>query len=99
MADSYYPEDSKDESESMSEGADEKPAYESFLTGKSVLGGKEAKPGDEWVFKVVAVHDDEIEWTYATGEEKDEKKKSAMDESMSDMGKMAGMSEEGGGGY
>lgn len=94
MPEDYY---SMPDSESESEQTDkqEKAETETFLTAKSVLGGKEAEPGSEWIFRIVRMYDDEIEWEYATDDKKEKKDdkpepKSAMDESMDDMGKMAG---------
>ena len=87
MPDSYYP-DETDTSSGPEQSDDIKSTSETFLSPKSVLGGKKAEVGSEWVFKIVHIYDDEIEWEYATGEEKDNKK-SAMSESMDDMDKMA----------
>lgn len=39
---------------------------------KALLGGKEFKPGEEVVFKIVRFHDDSVEIAYATGEEEGE---------------------------
>lgn len=39
---------------------------------KSILAGKEFKPGEEVVLKIVAMHDDQVEVTYATGKGGDE---------------------------
>ena len=54
----------------------EAPAEESKPTTavlqKSILAGKEFKPGDEVILKIVAMHDGEVEVAYATGEEKSE---------------------------
>lgn len=62
----------------MKDGADEgeakeeQGAGESALIPKSLLAGKEFKPGDELVLKIRALHGDEVEVEYAT-EEKTEK--------------------------
>jgi hypothetical protein len=39
------------------------------LLPKSILMGKDFKPGEEIVLKIEAIHDDEVEVSYATGEE------------------------------
>lgn len=71
----------------------------SALLPKSVLGGKEFKPGEEVVLKIVHVYEDEVEVSYASekpeGEVEDEDEeepmpnRSTMDESMSGMDKIA----------
>ena len=45
---------------------------ETAILPKSILGGKEFKPGDEVVLKITAMHDDSVEVSYASekGEEK-----------------------------
>lgn len=61
--------------EGMAAGAKEPAEGESGETAllpKSILGGKEFKPGEEVVLKVVNVHDDQVEVAYATGESKEE---------------------------
>lgn len=42
----------------------EKPEGETALLSKSMFGGKDVEPGGECTFKVVAVHDDEVEVEY-----------------------------------
>lgn len=91
MPDSYYPEPTEDDSPKP-ESKGEEPDTETTLIPKTLLAGKEFKPGDEVIFKIVHMYDDEVEIAYATDEKKEEPK-SAMDESMDDMGKMA-MKEE-----
>ena len=39
------------------------------LLPKSILAGKEFKPGEEVVLKIVHIYGDEVEVAYATGEE------------------------------
>lgn len=41
---------------------------ETALLPKSILAGKEFKPGEEVVLKIVHIYDDEVEVEYATGE-------------------------------
>ena len=41
---------------------------ETALLPKTILAGKEFKPGDEVVLKIVAMHGDEVEVAYATEE-------------------------------
>lgn len=48
------------------------------LLPKSILAGKDFKPGEEIVLKIVAIHDDEVEVEYSYG---DEKKPSAPEKS------------------
>lgn len=48
------------------------------LIPKSLLAGKEFKPGEEIVMEIVHIYGDEVEIKYATG--KEEKKKSSMEE-------------------
>ncbi len=69
------------------------------LLPKSVLGGKEFKPGEEVVLEIVHVYEDEVEVKYAKEhpegevEEEDEDEpmpnRSTMDESMAGMDKIA----------
>lgn len=40
------------------------------LLPKSILMGKDFKPGDEIVLKIDAIHDDEVEVSYATEKKK-----------------------------
>lgn len=82
----YYPEPNEDQ-ESKPETKDENPETETALLPKSILAGKKFEVGEEVVFKIVHMYEDEVEVQYATGKE-DEKSKSAMDESMDDMDKM-----------
>lgn len=102
--DSYYPEDDSapstatDESPAP-EGEDgddqpkdgEKMEGETALLPKSILAGKDFKPGEEVVLKVVHLYDDEVEVAYATGKDEDENVNKgeptpAMDEAMDKMG-------------
>lgn len=75
---------------------DEKMEGDTALVPKSLLGGKTFNPGDEVVFKIVHIYDDEVEVEYSTGAE--EGKKNADDEgdgedmksAMDKIGSMAG---------
>lgn len=76
---SYYPDDSEpkemdpekdDGGSGMEEGG-----VQTALIPKSLLMGKEFNPGDEVVFEVVHLYEDEVEIKYATGEDKEHKKK------------------------
>jgi hypothetical protein len=52
----------------------------SALLPKSILAGKDFKVGEEVVLKIDAIHDDEIEVSYATGKSKEpDADESAMD--------------------
>jgi hypothetical protein len=61
---------------------------ETSLLPKSMFGKHDPEVGEEYVFKVVRLHEGEVEIAYATGEEKD-KEKSGMDDSMDAMDEMA----------
>lgn len=95
MAEEYYPQSNTEDQ------ADTAPAAEmdkgkddagdtSFLAPKSSFGGHEINPGDEFVFKVVKVYEDEVELEYAPEKPHDEsmEDKPAMNESMGEMDKM-----------
>lgn len=45
---------------------------ESALIPKSLLMGKDFNPGDEVVFKIVHIYEDEVEIQYATGGQEEE---------------------------
>jgi hypothetical protein len=90
----YYPEAQTD---TAAEGADnespksdkgEEYGGESALIPKALLAGKEFKPGEEVVFKIVHMYEDEVEIEYATDDKKDTKK-SNMDMAMDGMDAMA----------
>lgn len=49
---------------SHSEDDDQSPG-ETALLPKTILGGKDFQPGEEVVLKIVALHDDEVEVSYA----------------------------------
>lgn len=75
------------------DAGDEKTA----LLPKSVTGGKDFEPGDEIVLKVVAVHDDELEVSYATEKGESEGKPSSepsMDKAMDHNQSMASFMED-----
>ncbi len=61
------------------------------LLPKSILAGKEFKPGDEVVLKVVHLFDDEVEVSYATEKAGEKEEGSEMSKSM---GKMESMGSE-----
>jgi len=74
---SYYPEDTSgdeaapSETDSGVEGGDEQDTDEKMdgptaLIPKTLLAGKEFKPGEEVVMKIVHDHGDEVEIAYAT---------------------------------
>lgn len=77
MADSYYPEDDMAEDKSPP-AADESPeegaAPTTALLPKSILAGKDFKPGEEIVLKVTHVYDDEVAVEYAAAEPETEEK-------------------------
>lgn len=88
----YYPEDQTDttadtDSDDSGKGKDDY-GSESALIPKALLAGKDFKPGDEVVFKIVHMYEDEAEIAYSDGKD-DSEGKSTMDESMDKMDKMA----------
>ncbi len=62
---------------------------ESALIPTALLAGKDFKPGDEVVFKIVHMYEDEVEIEYAKDDSDNDKGKSTMDESMEKMDSMA----------
>lgn len=85
--------DYMDESEESGEPAQHDESKEdeggdSALLPKSLMAGKDFKPGDEIVLEVVKVYGDEFEVRYAQ-EKKPKSEKPAMDESMDSMNAMA----------
>jgi len=64
------PAQSSDTGEKPMDGEMEEEHETSALLPKSILAGKDFKVGEEVVLKIVAMHDDEIEVEYATGEAK-----------------------------
>ena len=74
-------------SDDMHEGEDtHEEGGETSLLPKSMFGKHEPKVGEEYVFKVVRLHEGEVEIEYATGKDKE---KSGMEESMEAMDGMA----------
>ena len=80
---SYYSDlESNDSSAPSSAESDEKDAkpkedknddMPTALVPKSLLAGKDFKPGEEIVFKIVHLYDDEVEIEYASSSKKDNK--------------------------
>ena len=58
---------SADEKEPHDDSKEEMDESPKGLLPKSILMGKEFKPGDEIVLKIDAIHNDEVEVSYATG--------------------------------
>lgn len=50
----------------------EKSEGQTAILPKSILAGKEFKPGEEVVLKIVAIHDNDVEVEYSHDEEKEE---------------------------
>lgn len=101
------PEDYYDQEEDMGSESEESASPEASQRGaseggetalipKSLLAGKEFQPGEEVVFQIVHIYEDEVEIQYATYEPKKEKGSSPMEESESQLDEMA-VSGEGGG--
>ncbi len=76
---SYYPSTDQDSAPSggaNTEREDTEDVAETALLPKSILAGKDFKPGDELVLEVVHLYDDEVEVKYASAEpEKEEEAK------------------------
>jgi len=73
---------------------EEEESQQSALLPKTVLGGKEFKPGDEVVLKIDHIYEDEVEVSYATAKEgKPPKPKSSMEHADDAMDRMATMKE------
>lgn len=96
----YYGE--SDEAIASAEGHDEggedkegiEDQGETALVPKSMFMGKELKPDDEFIFKIVKDHGEEVEIKYATGKEEEKPKRSQMEQSgdsLEKMGKPADM--------
>lgn len=61
-----------DEQPAMAQAEDRSPDGddgETAVLPKSILAGKDFKPGEEVVLKIVAIHDDSVEVAYATDDE------------------------------
>src|SRR5438105_633653 len=73
MAESYYPDTESDAGpDAGSSDRSPKPDMgesETALLPRSMFGGKEPKPGEEYIFKVEHIYSDEIEVSYSKGEE------------------------------
>lgn len=95
---SYYDDATDSASPSSSEGdekdtkskEDKKDDMPTALIPKSLLAGKDFKPGEEIVFKIVHLYDDEVEIEYASSskKEKDESSDSDSEEMSSAMDRM-----------
>jgi hypothetical protein len=70
MPESYYPNVGEDEPTEKPEatGNEDSAEVESALIPKSLLGGKEFKPGDEISLKVLHIYEDEVEVEYSKEE-------------------------------
>jgi len=56
------------------EGEGDESEYPRAVLPKSIMMGKDFKPGDEIVLKIDAIHDDEIEVSYAPAKESEQPK-------------------------
>lgn len=70
MADDYYA--AMDEPGEATEPQGEESEGATALLPKTVLGGKDFKPGEEVVLKITHVYEDEVEVEYATEKPKAE---------------------------
>ena|SRR6185295_13780135 len=95
----YYPDDGGDESapaETETRGGEESMEGETALLPTSILGGKEFKPGDEVVLRIVHMGDGEVEVAYAKDDKKGDdnmnsgEPKPEMDGAMGKLNSMAG---------
>lgn len=69
MADNYpdpYPDVGSKPADAESPPEQDEDVGETALLPKSILGGKDFKPGDEIVLKVEHIYDDEVEVSYAS---------------------------------
>lgn len=73
---SYYPSVGEEPAPkgAGSESQDSEDVAETALLPKSILAGKDFKPGDELVLEVVHLYDDEVEVKYASGESEEDEK-------------------------
>jgi hypothetical protein len=78
------------------EGEDEE--YPTAVLPKSILMGKEFKPGDEVVLRITEMHDDQVVVTYAPAEKEEGSKEKDEAEGEGEMAPTAGGGEAGGGG-
>lgn len=77
MAEDYYSDNPGPEGASKEEPKEEGGETErSYVLPKEVLMGKDFKPGDELVLKITAIHDDQIEVSYAPAKDQEEKSES-----------------------
>ena len=61
-----------DQAGTQDKAPDEQGGETTAVLPKEILGGKEFKPGDEVVLKILAIHDDSVEVTYAPEKGADE---------------------------
>lgn len=62
---------------------------ETFLVSKSNLGGTDPQPGDVCKFKVVRVHDDEVEFEWVSDDNKNEDSNPDMQKASGELDTMA----------
>lgn len=85
---------SRDTSPEAPEGGNEEPHDESGETAllpKSILAGKEFRPGEEVVLKIVRVHDDEVEVEYAPEKPKESESEQEPESADSEIDRMSMM--------
>lgn len=83
--------DDPSESPDTDKGAEDQEYETSALVPKSILGSKlgEFKVGDEVVFKIDAMHEDDLEISYATGKSESKDEGSTMDKAKAGIDKYA----------
>lgn len=81
--DEMYQKDSTPEKPDM-EDSDDESMEDSALVPKSLFGSKTPKPGDTCKFKVVHIHDDEVEIEYVKRHKDKEDKPESEDEDLGD---------------
>lgn len=68
----FYDDEPDDQHSTLKESEDEGASSVGLLP-KSILMGKKFNVGDEVVLKITAIHDDQVEVEYATGDSEEEK--------------------------
>ena len=82
----YYgdSESDMDEKPDMGSESESEEKDTTALIPKSLLAGKEFKPGEEIMFKIVHMYDDEVEIEYSHSDKKEEKSEPKSQHEMSD---------------
>jgi len=84
MPEDYYPSNPGSDRPKKADDSEE-PEEKTALIPKSLLMGKDFKPGEEVIFKIVHLYEDEVEIAYATEEKKDKSEMDKADDKMDEM--------------